>query len=484
MQLFPILLIAVVLAGDGGLVLAADRCGLQGWSVAAVAWCPVAGLLVVTGLFVSAWGRRISGSAAPRAVLWAEHLVRAARWLVLLNHAAAVLVFGWLATVRGVVGDRILVDELLTILPPVLGLLGTWWLYYPIERRVRESILIRRLDQGRAVHPTPTRAQYVLAQARLHLLFLLVPILIILTLAESIDAAASAWSGGLWNAWVADVATFGAAIAVVATAPLLARLVLDVELLPPGSLHRQLMAVCEAHGVRVRRLLVWKTHGSMVNAAVMGLVWPLRYVLLTDALLESMDTRQLEAVMAHEVAHLRRHHMPWMMAALVALLIGPVVLIDGVLRLSCAVFPILAEGLPPWAGLTVSGLSLACALGAFGWVSRRFERQADAFAAVHLSRRAAHPCPGSGPPAITAEAVEAVRGALGTIARLDLVRPARPSWRHGSIAWRQAYLSSLAGLAAGRLPIDRQVVAIKRLTVVLLVLAAACVALVAATLDR
>jgi hypothetical protein len=43
------------------------------------------------------------------------------------------------------------------------------------------------------------------------------------------------------------------------------------------------------------------------------------------------------------------------------------------------------------------------------------------------------------------------------VALLNHVPPDRPSWRHGSIRWRQEYLLGLAGAPHARLPIDRTI---------------------------
>src|SRR5262249_28671365 len=136
------------------------------------------------------------------AVSAADRLVRWTRWAMLANHALAVLLFGWLATVRRAVGDVVLLDELLAILPPVIGAVGTWWAYYPIERSVRQAMLIRQLDEGRTVFPVPSRARYVFTQARINLLFVLVPLLAIVTLAEVID-----WALGGIAPWIAEAGT-------------------------------------------------------------------------------------------------------------------------------------------------------------------------------------------------------------------------------------------------------------------------------------
>ena len=126
---------------------------------------------------------------------------------------------------------------------------------------------------------------------------------------------------------------------------------------------------------------------------------------------------------------------------------------------------------------------LAAGLAMFGWVCRRFERQADTFAVQHLSGLAhAETSPGSpsgaevaaappsapawpefagAKPRVTPVAAQTMCAALEAIARLNTIDINRPSWRHGSIGWRMEYLLSIVGLPIEQLPIDRLVRFIK-----------------------
>jgi STE24 endopeptidase len=108
-------------------------------------------------------------------------------------------------------------------------------------------------------------------------------------------------------------------------------------------------------------------------------------------------------------------------------------------------------------------LSLLGALWGFGWVSRRFERQADAFAVRHLTR-AEEP----GASRVSAGAVEAMAGALGVVADMNGMPVERWDFRHGSIADRQRRLVALEAAPLGRFPIDRVVRRLKVGTVVVL----------------
>lgn len=471
MQLYPLVLIGVLLMADGGLGFAA---GVVLLDTAYVITAAIGGVLLLAGLAAGgvAWCRhRLDARQQPSAVMAAQRIVHVTRWLLLVHFAVMVLVLGWLDTVRSATGDMVALDEVLAMGPTIVGFAATWWVFYPVERRVREALLMRCLDEGSSIFPLPERGTWVLTQLRTHVLFLLVPILLILVSVEAIDAAADAFADHAWTSPLADLGTMLAAAVIVIAAPLVSRFVLDAEPMPAGPLRDDLLGMCRRHGVRVRELLVWNTHGSMINAAVMGMVGWLRYVLLTDALLEAMTPRQVEAVMAHEIGHIRLSHLPWLLVSLLAAASLVTVPLVGARVLGAGAVGDASVG---GASMTVAVMAAAAVVFMiFGWVSRRFERQADVFAVRHLDAHVDRNTTGL----ISAGAVAAVCDALGRIALLNAVAAGRRSWRHGSIAWRQAYLRSIVGHPAAAMPIDRQVRRIKVASAVILTLAAIVVIL-------
>ncbi|MCI0365916.1 MAG: M48 family metallopeptidase [Phycisphaerales bacterium] len=492
MQLVPLLLVAVVMAVDEGLQPIGAGWGLSEPAIAALAIGPNILILALAGVSIAWRKRQLSrrgGSTGafspladviPRVMVGAERDVRIARALILVNHAAAVLVFGWVGAVRALTGDLILIDEVIAILPPLLGLAGTWWIYYPVERRLREAILTRRLDEGLPIYPPPSRLAYVVLQARLQLLLLLTPVLVIVAAAEAIDMLADlvgSQSSG-WASVIDHGGTLVAAAVVFLLSPYVARLVLDVQPLPTGELREALEEVCRRHRVKVRQLLLWNTHGSMINAAVMGLIGPIRYILITDALIEMLRPDQVRAVMAHEIGHVRRHHMPWLIVCLMAAFLVAAIFVEGPLRAAYWFDWIGSQAMFDAVTIAANVAQLAVGLTLFGWICRRFERQADTFAVQHLSGLGAAPnAPasessqsGSGlVQPITPEAVDSMRGALDAIARLNTVDRRRSSWRHGSIAWRIEYLYSIVGRPVMNLPIDRLIRWIKTAAAVVLI---------------
>lgn len=344
----------------------------------------------------------------------------------------------------------------------VLSALASYFNNWRVERRLREAGLMRALDLARPVQPMPSRAAYVLAQARAGVLLFLAPLLVPLVAgAVARQAVQHAWPEQ------ADLAQFvgaiGGAVMLFLLVPLIVPILLGLRRLEPGELRADLEQLAADARVPVREIWVWPTGGLVANAAVMGLFPGLRCVMLSDALLECMPRDYVRAVMAHEIGHVARRHLPWL-----------VVVILGCWALADIVATPVATAALGWfteaareardveavdaaretAILLRDAAVLAIGLLAFGYASRRFERQADTYAVQLLSTRAGHAH-------ATPEAVHAMTGALGAVALLNHVPPTRPSWRHGSIRWRQDYLGRLVGAAHGALAIDRLVFALK-----------------------
>lgn len=58
------------------------------------------------------------------------------------------------------------------------------------------------------------------------------------------------------------------------------------------------------------KIFIWPLfEGRVITAGVMGIIPGLRYVMITPALLEHLTLDELDAVMAHEIGHIKRKHM-------------------------------------------------------------------------------------------------------------------------------------------------------------------------------
>ena len=95
------------------------------------------------------------------------------------------------------------------------------------------------------------------------------------------------------------------------TFPLLVTRMWGCTPLPQGAARSRIEAFCRLHGVGYAEILLWPLHeGQALTAGVMGIVTRFRYLLVTPALLEAMSPEEVEAVMAHELGHVKKHHLP------------------------------------------------------------------------------------------------------------------------------------------------------------------------------
>jgi Zn-dependent protease with chaperone function len=326
--------------------------------------------------------------------------------------------------------------------------------------------------------PMPGRAAYVLNAVRHQAALVLVPVILITGWMEAVGIGISKLPRMGMPAWLPPAAAQLVGMALVLTMmPLVLRRVWSTAVLGPGPLRERLTEMCVRQRVKVRELLVWGTHGTMINGAVMGFVGPVRYILLTDALLESLPQVQVEAVMAHELGHVKRKHMLWLGIASVSAITLAQLAINGGLWLVWG--DRVLENDPAQAAAALAALLVG--LWVFGFVSRRFEWQADAFAAQHLTEAGAGVASDShdaGPQPqplglITEAATIAMAGALESVARLNRIPRDKFTWRHGSISTRQRKLVALSGQRIDRLAVDRQVRWLKAASLVAFVAAIA-----------
>ncbi len=437
-------------------------------------------------LWASAWRvcRDLDRRGNGRGIETHDLAVTISRWWMVVQQAVLVIGLGWLGVVRKYLGDWIVVDELVSILPPLsVGVFG-WWSQYPIERRLMEASFVRALDEGSGVRAPQSLRGHLVTKLRHHVLAWATPLLLILSWSEWVERVVTSWK------WVAaalpDASTRQAvlglvqivgAVSILVAAPIFLRLAWDTVRMPAGPLRERLVALCRHHRVRVREILVWRTGGTMINGAVVGLVPGLRYILLTDSLIESMEDEEIEAVMAHEVSHLKNRHVPWLAAATIVPVMTMLIVVGTVLQLLGLV------GRDPSSASVAELVMVACALVTgmlvMGFVSRRFEWQCDAFAVKHLSDAdrpkvegptdlyyapppqspiaAPMIAPGVPDRRLRPDAARAMASALDTVARLNHVPRRKFSFRHGSIAERQRRIGSLVGQFPANLPIDRTV---------------------------
>jgi STE24 endopeptidase len=171
--------------------------------------------------------------------------------------------------------------------------------------------------------------------------------------------------------WAPTAACIGLAYLL---SPILFRTIWPTHPIPPGPIRERRHRLAERTGFPPGRILAWSTHGRMINACTIGLAGPLRYILLSDALLESLAPEESEAVLAHELGHVGERHFGFYFLYSVTLM-ALVLLLE--LRGGSAGAVLLSH---PLSGLLLLGLFWSI----LGYGSRRLEKQADGYAALLL----------------------------------------------------------------------------------------------------
>jgi Zn-dependent protease with chaperone function len=203
--------------------------------------------------------------------------------------------------------------------------------------------------------------------------------------------------------------------------------------LPHTEKKQSMVGFLRELGFRYRDILRWPIlEGRMMTAGVMGLLPRFRYILITDSLVEALSKEELNAVMAHEMGHIRYRHILFYMLFLLGYMAISFGLFDVFLYATAVqprLFELLSSQKELQTGIFYSVLSLPMILSVIvyfryimGFFMRNFERQADLYSAQLI---------GSPEPTIMS---------LEKIARFSGQSRSHPSWHHFSIAERVAFL--------------------------------------------
>lgn len=440
-------------------------------------------LVLLMGLYARMLARRVTASNFDRNLRRFHFAMDAARILIPAWFGVGILFLGWRWMVDQLLGGHLPIVSvpgvILGTLPALLAWAGLWWSQFPADQALREQNILCLLDAGLPHHAPPRFEKYFLSNLRLQFLFLGVPLLLIVLGHDLAQLAVKLLDLHQYDEWIDILGWVAPAGIVFFFAPEIIRRVLHTEPLPDSPLRRRLDALCRRTGVRYRDVLLWKTDHNMGNAAVMGFVPRFRYILLSDLLLERMPDEEIEAVFAHEMGHIVHRHMAWYVIFILVLTLlnaGPGRwLTDDLAHLNANAQQIICFGV--W---------VATFMLLFGFISRRFERQADVYGARTIQMNPQirfeadrHPAlEGMGTwtalanstatftPAVLTQRVEApvappasasagesfvghygattFGSALRRVANVNNIPVAARSWCHGSIARRMQYLHSLS----------------------------------------
>ncbi len=203
--------------------------------------------------------------------------------------------------------------------------------------------------------------------------------------------------------------------------------------LESGVYRDRIEGVCNAAGIAYANILRWPIFGGqMITAGVMGLVRKFRYILVTDGLLRHLEPEELDAVIAHEIGHVKHRHLVYYLFFFLGYMLLSYATFDLVIYAIVYSEPIYrfidAAGFDE-ANATSILLSLVTILMffvyfryIFGFFMRNFERQADTY--VYTLFESAVPL-------------------ISTLRKIAIAsgQPAdKPNWHHFSIRDRMDYL--------------------------------------------
>ena len=404
------------------------------------------------------------------------------RLIVLLTFAASLTVGGWAHTVleEWRLGRYVLIDEWVLLAPFVAMTLVRWVCFYPVNRTVREYVVAGQLAEGLAARPVWSRREYLSFQVRGGLLLMVVPLSLIIAWKDVVQLIRRQWFFDWpWSGMAGEAAVVGGTMLIFLLAPEMLRRIWLTRPLPNGPLRERLQGFCARLGLRHRDILLWDTFGAVANAAVMGVVGRVRYVLLSDALIENMPDKQIEAVFGHEAGHVKHHHIVFLVLSalacgLLVLLLGNGIII-GLERLwpEQSAFNQYSQ----WMGeAAIVPLAVVWVL-VFGWISRRFERQADVHGAQSVAAQGTEPAEtperGAGSGRLDMYGTQVMAAALVRVALLNGIPTEARSWRHSSIGSRARFLQYLATSDNALARFSRRLRVLKAVILVIVVLALA-----------
>jgi len=221
--------------------------------------------------------------------------------------------------------------------------------------------------------------------------------------------------------------------ALVVVAPSLIKIFWQCRPLPQGPKRDRIEAICRKAGMQYNNILNWPIfEGKLLTAGVMGLIRRFRYILVTEGLLQILNDDEIDAVMAHEIGHIKKKHLLFYLV----FFLGFIVLSYGVFDLilygvlySRLTFPVMRDA--PLENSTATSLALTVAMASilliyfryvFGYFMRNCERQADCYAFTLLGNS------------------QSLVSSLKKIAVYSGHSHDRPSWHHFSIRQRIDFL--------------------------------------------
>jgi len=196
-------------------------------------------------------------------------------------------------------------------------------------------------------------------------------------------------------------------------------------------LRSRIEKLCRRAGLEYANILYWPIFGGrMMTAGIMGLYKKFRYILITEALLRHLEPEEMDAVIAHEIGHIKRKHLHFYLVFFIGyiflsyttfdLLIYFIIYADPVYRLINSLGVNHDTIISAIFSLIIITIFFIYFRYSFGYFMRNFERQADTY--VYALFQSAKP----------------LISTFKKIAATTGQPPDKPNWHHFSIKERAA----------------------------------------------
>lgn len=235
------------------------------------------------------------------------------------------------------------------------------------------------------------------------------------------------------SAWGESVMLLVFFAVLVLLLPVMVQRLWNCTPMPAGPVRDRIESLCRQQGIGYANIMLWPLfEGRALSAGVMGLIDRFRYVLITPALLEALTPLELDAVMAHEIGHVKHRHLLLYVVFFLGFAVVANFLADPIwhLVLGSGLFYRLMDILNKEPQSALSFLETAPLFVLmilyfryiFGFFMRNFERQADlhAFKTMETGRH-------------LIQSLEKIGWLSGNIREL-------PSWHHFGIGERVEFL--------------------------------------------
>jgi Zn-dependent protease with chaperone function len=330
---------------------------------------------------------------------------------ILVSWLVVVYFFSWATLVQTISMNLPFVEYFLVVIPAIFWLLVLWFVTSPISNRL----------------------SWVSHRLRLDILLLLIPVFILF----AVSNVAVLFNVAEEHVEIVELVSV---FLLFALAPFFVAKILPARPIHNYELSSTISAIGQMAGIRQPKILVWDTHGRIMNALAIGVIFQPKTIVLTDKLIENLTPRELRAVAAHEFGHHKYWHIPFLIVVTITVLIW-------------------TNKLFIYMGFDMGGgfafiSQLVLMVLAIILVSKFFERQADAFSAIALSKVSGTNC-------VTEAGANSLVSALGAIAQTQNINLNRNDPLHGSIYSRQQNLKKLIGCSFSVIPIHKKVLWIK-----------------------